>query len=64
MAAYFRGPWCPDAMGHGRFRGGTLMPFCTSCGAEAADVARFCTKCGNPLGRKRIVIGGGGLVWV
>lgn len=53
------------------------MPFCTSCGAETTDVARFCTQCGNALGRipqvqvnkpksnwKRIAIGCGGLVWV
>lgn len=26
------------------------MPFCTSCGAEASESARFCARCGAPLG--------------
>ncbi len=25
------------------------MAFCTSCGAQVADTARFCSKCGKPL---------------
>lgn len=25
--------------------------FCTNCGAEVDDAARFCTKCGTPLGK-------------
>lgn len=24
------------------------MPYCTSCGTEIADTARFCTRCGTP----------------
>lgn len=26
------------------------MPFCTTCGKELADTARFCAGCGTPLG--------------
>ncbi len=26
------------------------MPFCTNCGSEIADAARFCANCGNPVG--------------
>ncbi len=26
------------------------MPFCTSCGAQAPDTARFCISCGTPFG--------------
>ena len=25
------------------------MPFCSSCGAQAPETARFCTSCGNPM---------------
>lgn len=26
------------------------MAYCTNCGTQLADTARFCTKCGSPLG--------------
>ncbi len=26
------------------------MPYCTSCGTELADTAKFCARCGTPLG--------------
>lgn len=26
------------------------MPYCTSCGAEAPETARFCARCGAPVG--------------
>ncbi|HEY8458023.1 MAG TPA: FHA domain-containing protein [Actinopolymorphaceae bacterium] len=29
------------------------MPFCTQCGHENADDARFCSQCGRPLGGER-----------
>ena len=25
------------------------MPYCTGCGSEVADTARFCARCGNPM---------------
>jgi uncharacterized protein (AIM24 family) len=26
------------------------MPYCTGCGSEIADTARFCARCGTPMG--------------
>lgn len=26
------------------------MPYCTGCGSEVADTAKFCARCGNPMG--------------
>ena len=31
------------------------MPFCTECGTQVADSAKFCQQCGNPLGGSQAV---------
>lgn len=36
------------------------MPYCTSCGTEIADTARFCTRCGTPAGGAGATSPGGG----
>lgn len=36
------------------------MPYCTSCGTEIADTARFCTRCGTPFAGAGASSPGGG----
>ncbi len=31
------------------------MPFCTECGTQVADSAKFCQRCGNPMGGSQAV---------